>query len=89
MPRPIVLLTASLLLAPALWASDAASSEVFTDPAKAAVEPEIASTTAAPKAPRERKMSDQLAATLAVGMPKYQPPKPAPKKVDQPAYLRD
>ncbi|MBS0663204.1 MAG: hypothetical protein JSR48_08050 [Verrucomicrobia bacterium] len=89
MPRPFILLTASLLLAPALWAADAASGEVFVDPAHAPVEPEIAATTPAPKAPHERKMSDQLAATLAVGMPKYQPPKPPEKKVDQPAELRD
>jgi len=88
MPRPFrfPLLTASvafgLVLAGRAAATDATGSDgsAFTDPAKAAAAPTVATTTPAPQPRRERVMSDELAATLAVGMPKYSPPKPVEKK---------
>jgi hypothetical protein len=56
-----------------------AEGAVFTDPNQAAAAADQAP--AKPARPRrERVMSDELAATLAVGMPKYSPPKPVEKK---------
>ena len=96
MPRPIrlPLLTAFFALGLAFTgrtqAADpkpatppAAEPAVFTDPAKA--------TPARPaRPPRERVMSDDLAATLAVGMPKYTPPTPVEKKpVKEPVDTRE
>ncbi|MDB6128354.1 MAG: hypothetical protein JWM35_2250 [Verrucomicrobia bacterium] len=78
----------------------AAASHAQTNPANAPIEDSVfkdsAKSAAAADAPlpstklarpkRERAMSDDLAATLAVGMPKYSPPKPPEKKpIDVPA----
>lgn len=62
---------------PAKTATDAT---VFKDPAKAAAAADAPATTKAARPRRDRVMSDELAATLAVGMPKYTPPKPVEKK---------
>ena len=59
---------------------------VFKDSTKAAAAADAAPpSTKLARPKRERAMSDDLAATLAVGMPKYSPPKPPEKKVDVPA----
>jgi hypothetical protein len=64
----------------------APATTVFTDPAKTTGSSD-APVPADPAKPRhERVMSDEVAATLAVGMPKYNPPKPVAKKPeDDPA----
>ncbi len=96
MPRPLRTswLTASFALglafAARLPAEDAADPTVFTDPAKAAQPAEPAAAPKPTRPRRERVMSDDLAATLAVGMPKYSPPKPVEKKLaDEPADSHD
>lgn len=97
MPRPFRLslltafLTLGLVATDRASAAESGSGEVFSDPTKAATAPMTApTTTSAPRPRRERVMSDELAATLSVGMPKYTPPKPVEKKpADQPADLRD
>ena len=59
------------------------------DPAKVAASSAAAERPAAPS--RDRVMSDSVAATLADGMPKYNPPPkpPEPKPGDEPADLRE
>lgn len=59
---------------------------VFKDSTRAAAAADAAPpSTKLPRPKRDRVMSDDLAATLAVGMPKYAPPKPPEKKQDTPA----
>ena len=59
---------------------------VFKDATKSAAAADAApASTKLARPKRERVMSEDLAATLAVGMPKYSPPKPPEKKVDAPA----
>lgn len=79
----------SSLRAQAATEKSADEPTVFTDPAKAAAAAD-ASGPAKPARPRrERAISDDLAATLAVGMPKYNPPKPVVKKMAPDAGLVD
>jgi hypothetical protein len=67
----------------------APATSVFTDPAKTAGSPDAPVPPDPVKPRRERVMSDEVAATLAVGMPKYNPPKPVVKKPeDEPAETK-
>lgn len=91
MPRPLrlPLLTALILLGAGL-ASRASAAELESVRPPAA-EPGALPEPARPAKPRrERVMSDDLAATLAVGMPRYSPPKPVEKKLaEEPADARE
>ncbi|MDB6167847.1 MAG: hypothetical protein JWM88_711 [Verrucomicrobia bacterium] len=99
MPRPLprflpVLVFATVLLAAARAQTGAAPAQepasVFTDPARAANSADAPPAAKLGKPRRERVMSDDLAATLSVGMPKYTPPKPVEKKpADEPADARE
>ncbi len=78
-PHRFPLLTAHLTLALVLTAGAAAADGSGT-PANAPADPAVATPSPAPRPRRPRVMSDELAATLSVGMPKYSPPKPVEKK---------
>ncbi len=94
MPRPLRLSLLTVLLALGLASSGhaqstsapttrpAAGTTVFTDPTKTTGTPDAPVPAEPAKPPHERVMSDEVAATLAVGMPKYNPPKPVVKKPD-------
>jgi hypothetical protein len=99
MPRPfrLPLLMAMFALGLPAPAADPAPATprapeptVFTDPAKATTTADPVATPTPARPRRDRVMSDDLAATLSVGMPKYSPPKPVEKKpVDVPADIRE
>jgi len=92
MSRPLRLPLSTVLLAlglasagraqstPAPAVEPAPATAVFTDPAKSSGSAEAPAPAEPAKPRRERVMSDEVAATLAVGMPKYDPPKPVVKK---------
>ena len=96
MPNPF---RAPFVMASLAWGIVAPAGLAQVNPANAPVEESVfkdatKSAEAADAAPpstkiarpkRDRVMSEDLAATLAVGMPKYSPPKPPEKKIDVPA----
>jgi hypothetical protein len=85
--RTTVLLAAFAALGlPSLTRAEAPAPAASGAPA---LEPDAASVPASARPKRDRAISDNLAASLAESMPKYNPPKPVEKKPEDDVDLRD